>query len=302
MIADPAPNGILVPGKAAMPAKDSVSQAGDAWRMFRRNKAGLGGLVVLTLILLMTLLGPYLYPVDPFEIVSAPLMPPGEESAPLGTDYLGRDLLAGVIRGGTASLAVGIVAAALTMTIGVVMGAVAGFYGGGVDRALMRVTEFFQVLPPLLLAMTIVTLFGPSLATISVSIGIVSWTGVARLTRAEFLRIRNFEYVTAARSIGSGDARLIWRVILPNALPPLIVSATLTIGLAILLESGLSFLGLGDPNVMSWGLMMGSNRNYMLDAWWAATIPGVAIFLTVLSISLIGDGLNEAFNPRLRER
>ena len=270
--------------------------------MFLRNKAALAGLVLFGLVVLMTVFGPLLYPVDPFDLVSTPLTPPGSEDAPLGTDYIGRDLLAGILAGGRVSLAVGLVAAALTMTIGVAIGALAGFHGGAVDRLLMRVTEFFQVLPPLLLAMTIVTLFSPSVATVAVSIGIVSWPGAARLTRAEFLRIRNLEYVTAARSIGARPGRLIWRVILPNALPPLIVSATLAIGTAILFESGLSFLGLGDPNVMSWGLMMGGNRNYLLDAWWAPTIPGVAIFVTVLSISLIGDGLNEALNPRLRER
>jgi peptide/nickel transport system permease protein len=287
-------------GKA--PATEPARPGRDAWRMFRRNKAALAGLVILVAILLMTMVGPYLYPVDPFDLVSTPLMPPGEEGAPLGTDYLGRDILAGIINGGKLSLAVGAIAAALTMTIGIAIGALAGFYGSHVDKLLMRLTELFQVLPPLLLAMTIVTLFSPSLWTVAVSIGVVSWTSAARLTRAEFLRIKNLEYVTAARAIGARNRRLIWRVILPNALPPLIVSSTLTIGVAILFESGLSFLGLGDPNIMSWGLMMGGNRTYMLDAWWAATIPGIAIFLTVLSISLIGDGLNEAFNPRLRER
>lgn len=279
-----------------------ASPTAEAWRMFRRNKAAVAGLAVLAIVLGVTLFGPSLYPVDPFAIVSAPLLPPGEEDAPLGTDYLGRDVLAGIVNGGKASIAVGVIAASLTMTIGIAVGALAGFYGGLTDRLLMRVTEFFQVLPPLLLAMAIVTLFSPSLATVAVSIGIVSWPGAARLTRAEFLRIKNLEYVKAARSIGARNSRLIWQVILPNALPPLIVSATLTTGIAILFESGLSFLGLGDPNVMSWGLMMGFNRDYMLEAWWTATMPGVAIFLTVLSISLIGDGLNEAFNPRLRER
>ncbi|MFI5011597.1 MAG: ABC transporter permease [Hyphomicrobiales bacterium] len=276
--------------------------AREAWRMFLRNRTAVAGLIILIAILAITIIGPSVYRVDPFDIISTPLMPPGDSDALLGTDYIGRDLLAGIIVGGRASLLVGATAAALTMLIGVVVGALAGFYGGFVDRALMRVTEFFQVLPPLLLAMTLVTLFSPSLVTIAVSIGVVSWTGAARLTRAEFLRIRELEYVKAARSIGARSRYVIWRVILPNALPPLIVSATLAVGVAILFESGLSFLGLGDPNVMSWGLMIGGNRQYMLDAWWAATIPGIAIFLTVLSISLIGDGLNEAFNPRLRER
>ncbi|HTV90695.1 MAG TPA: ABC transporter permease [Stellaceae bacterium] len=274
----------------------------DAWRMFCANRAAVAGLAVLLGIVAMTVIGPLVYRVDPFAIVGAPLLSPGAAGAPLGTDYLGRDILAGIIGGGRASLIVGASAAALTMLIGITIGALAGFYGGWVDQLLMRVTEFFQVLPPLLMAMALVTLFSPSLATVAVAIGIVSWTAAARLTRAEFMRIRNLEYVQAARSIGAPNRRLIWRVILPNALPPLIVSATLTVGIAILFESGLSFLGLGDPNVMSWGLMIGNNRAYMLDAWWTATIPGIAIFLTVLSISLIGDGLNEALNPRLRRR
>jgi peptide/nickel transport system permease protein len=283
-------------------AVPEATPLGDAWRMFRRNRAALAGLATFLGIVLMTTLGPLAYRVDPFDIVAAPLLPPGSDGAPLGTDYLGRDVLAGIVNGARASLFVGGGAAALTMAIGITIGALAGFYGGWVDGLLMRVTEFFQVLPPLLLAMALVTLFSPSLPTIAIAIGIVSWTAAARLTRAEFLRIRALEYVMAARSIGARNRRLIWRVILPNALPPLIVSATLTVGIAILFESGLSFLGLGDPNVMSWGYMIGSNRTYMLDAWWTATIPGIAIFLTVLSISLIGDGLNEALNPRLRRR
>ena len=154
----------------------------------------------------------------------------------------------------------------------------------------MRLTEFFQVLPALLFAMVLVSLFSQSLATIAIAIGVVSWPPVARLTRAEFLKIKELEYVKAARAIGARNRRLIWRVILPNALPPLVVSATLTIGVAILFEAGLSFLGLGDPNVMSWGLMIGLNRDFVIDAWWAVTFPGLAIFVTVLSVSLIGDG------------
>ena len=150
--------------------------------------------------------------------------------------------------------------------------------------------------------MVLVTLFSPSLVTIALAIGVVSWPQTARLTRAEFLKIRELEYVTAARSIGARSNRIMWRVILPNALPPLIVSATLTVGVAILFEAGLSFLGLGDPNTMSWGLMIGANRSYIIEAWWPVTFPGIAIFLTVFAVSLVGDGLNDAFNPKLRER
>ncbi|MCY3997065.1 MAG: ABC transporter permease [Rhodobacter sp.] len=279
------------------------SPALEAWRIFRRNVPALIGVVILTVIVLATLYGSFIYTGDAFEIVWAPHEPPGvTPDFPLGTDYLGRSVVAGMLTGGGPTLAVGAAAAAITMVIGVTLGALAGFHGGWVDNLLMRITEFFQVLPALLFAMVLVTLFSPSLLTIAIAIGVVSWPQTARLTRAEFLKVKELEYVTAARAIGARDARIIWKVILPNAAPPLIVSATLTIGVAILFEAGLSFLGLGDPNVMSWGLMIGANRDYILDAWWPVTFPGLAIFLTVFAVSLIGDGLNDAFNPKMRER
>ena len=270
--------------------------------MFVRNGAAIAGLVMLALVVLASFAGPLFYPVDPFEIVWAPQTPPLSEGFLLGTDYLGRDLLAGVMFGGRATLAVGASAAALTIVIGVVIGSLAGYYGGWVEELLMRVTEFFQVLPPLLLAMVLVMLFKPSLPTIAIAIGVVSWPGTARLARAEFLRLRELEFVKAARAGGGRNRRIIWQVILPNAAPPLIVSAALSVGVAILFEAGLSFLGLSDPNIMSWGYLIGANRPYILDAWWAVTFPGVAIFLTVLAVSLIGDGLNDALNPKLRQR
>ncbi|MDP5334383.1 MAG: ABC transporter permease [Paracoccaceae bacterium] len=279
------------------------SPAREAWRMFRRNIPAVAGVIMLTGIVLATLWGTFFYGGNPYEIVWAPHEPPGvTPEFPFGTDYLGRDIFAGLIAGGGPTLAVGAAAAAITMVIGVSLGALAGFYGGWVDNLLMRITEFFQVLPTLLFAMVLVTLFSPTLFTIAMAIGVVSWPQTARLTRAEVMKIKELEYVTAARAIGARNRRIIWTVILPNAAPPLIVSATLTIGVAILFEAGLSFLGLGDPNTMSWGLMIGSNRAYILDAWWPVTFPGLAIFLTVFSVSLIGDGLNDAFNPKLRER
>lgn len=286
---------------AAADAQETPAR--EAWRAFRRNVPAVAGALALAVIAGATLWGTLVFEGDPFDIVWAPHERPGAAADfPLGTDYLGRDIVAGLLAGGGPTLAVGLSAAAITMVIGVAMGALAGFYGGWADNLLMRVTEFFQVLPALLFAMVLVTLFSPTLFTIAMAIGVVSWPQTARLARAEFLRIRELEYVAAARAAGAGNARIIWRVILPNALPPLIVSATLTIGVAILFEAGLSFLGLGDPNVMSWGLMIGANREYILDAWWPVTFPGLAIFATVFSVSLVGDGLNDAFNPRLRER
>ncbi len=270
-------------------------------RMFARNKAALGGLILWSLIVVMSIIGPTLYPTDPYDIVWAPMSPPGKPFL-LGTDYLGRDISAGIIHGARVTLLIGFAAAFCTIVIGITIGALAGFWGGWVDLCLMRFTEFFQVLPSILVAMVLVTLFSPRVTTIVIAIGLSTWTGIARLTRAEVLRIKEQDFVAAARALGSVNRRIIWRDILPNALPPLIVYGTLLIGVAILFEAGLSYLGLGDPNVMSWGRMIGASRSYLWESWWAVTFPGLAIFVTVLSVSLIGDGLNEALNPKLRQR
>ena len=274
----------------------------ESWAMFRKNTAAVAALALLILITFGAIFGPTLYPTDPFEMVWAPFSPPGEEGFLLGTDYLGRDLLAMIINGAKVSLMIGLSAALMTVMIGVTVGALAGFYRGIVEEILMRITEFFQVLPTLLFSMVLVALFGASLPMITFAIGIVSWTAVARITRSEFLRIRELEYVTASRASGASNMKLMFRVILPNALPPIIVQSALMVGSAILFEAGLSFLGLTDPNVVSWGQIIGSNRQYILDAGYTVTIPGVAIFVTVLAISLVGDGLNDALNPKLRQR
>lgn len=282
---------------------EALSPWREAWRVFRANKAALAGLAMLGCVMGMLALGPALYGVAAFDIVAAPFTPPfTDPRVMLGTDYLGRDVLAGVLAGGRATLLVGLAAAAIAVSIGVSVGALAGYFGGWVDTALSRLTELFQVLPALLFAMVLVTLFTPSLTVVVFAIGIVAWTGTARLARSEFLRLTHLEYANAARAMGAGHLRLMLREILPNALPPLIVSASLIVGSAILFEAGLSFLGLSDPNVMSWGLMIGSNRRNVLECWWAVTFPGAAIFVTVLAVSLIGDGLNDAMNPRLHLR
>jgi len=284
-------------------APEAISPLREAWIVYRRNRPAMFGTLLLAVIVAFVLYGTFLYAGDPYEIVWAPQTPPGmEASVPFGTDYLGRDMLRGLLKGGGPTLSVGAAAAIITLLIGVSLGGIAGYFGGWLDDLLMRVTEFFQVLPALLFAMVVITLFSPSPITTAIAIGVVLWPQTARLTRAEFLKIRELEYVTAARSIGACNGRIMWRVILPNALPPLIVSATLTVGVAVLFQAGLSFLGLDDPNTMSWGLMIGTNRQYVLDAWWPVTLPGVAIFLTVFAVSLVGDGLNDAFNPKLRER
>ncbi len=270
--------------------------------MFVKNHAAVAALVVLVAVIIAAIIGPHVYATDPFEMVWAPFSPPGADGFLLGTDYLGRDMLAALLHGARVSLAIGLVAALMSVCIGIGIGALAGFYRGWVEEVLMRFTEFFQVLPTLLFSMVIVALFGASLEVVTIAIGVVSWTAVARITRAEFLRIRELEYVMASRASGGGNTKLIFAVILPNALPPIIVQASLMVGSAILFEAGLSFLGLSDPNVVSWGQIIGSNRPYILDASFTVTIPGLAIFITVLSISLVGDGLNDALNPKLRQR
>lgn len=274
----------------------------EIFAMFFANRLAVLALGVLGFVVLASIFGPMVYRRDPFEMVWTPFSLPMEEGFLFGTDYLGRDIFAAVLQGGRVSITIGLVAALMSVLIGVTIGALAGFFGGLIEEMLMRFTEFFQILPTLLFSMVIVALFGSSLEMITFAIGVVSWTAVARITRSEFLRIRQLEYVMASRASGAGQGYLILRVILPNALPPIIVQSALMVGSAILFEAGLAFLGLSDPNVVSWGQIIGSNRPYILDASFTVAIPGAAIFVTVLSISLIGDALNDALNPKLRQR
>jgi peptide/nickel transport system permease protein len=289
----------ITAGQAPNPSGSSPAR--EVLYLFVKNPAGLGGLALLSFIAAATIFGPLLYQVDPFEIVGAPFSPPGADNR-FGTDYVGRDILAGVLMGGRASLTVGLAAAGITLLIGLTVGALSGYCGGLVDTLLMKLTEFFQVLPTLLFAMVLVTIFNPSLSIVALAIGVASWMGVARLTRAEFMRLKEREYVKSVIAAGASASYTMLRTILPNALPPIIVAAAFDIGWAILLEGSLSFLGLGDPNRMSWGLIIGQNKNYILDAWWTVVMPGAAIFSAVLGICLVGDGLNDALNPQFRQR
>jgi len=271
----------------------------ETWHMFVANRAAVLGLVLWTFVVLLAFVGPFLYPKNPFDMAGGPMTPPGREFL-LGTDYLGRDVLAGIIHGARVTILIGFSATGFTVIIGLFIGVFAGYYGRWVETLLMRVTEFFQVLPALLLCMVLIALFSPGLGTIIFAIGIVNWPPIARLARAEFLRLKGLEFVMAERAIGAKNYRIMWQIIFPNSLPPLIVSSTLSIGSAILFEAMLSFLGLGDPNMYSWGYMIGASRDYIWDTWWVVTFSGLAIFFTVLGICLIGDGLNDALNPKLR--
>jgi peptide/nickel transport system permease protein len=275
---------------------------GEFWRLFRRNRSAVFGQVLLGLVLALAASAPLLFPGDPFRLAGKPMSPPFENGFLLGSDQLGRDLAAGIAHGARTSLLVGLVATLVAVCIGVVTGALAGYFGGRIDDLLMRTTEMFQTIPSFIFAILLVAIMKPSIESVVVAIAVVSWPAVARLVRGEFLSLRNREFVQACHTVGMSDVRIILGEILPNCLSPVIVIGSLMVATAILIESGLAFLGLGDPNVMSWGLQIGSGRTLLRSAWWVCTLPGVAILLTVLSINLVGEGLNDALNPRLRER
>jgi peptide/nickel transport system permease protein len=268
-----------------------------------RNRGAAIGLAVLIVVIGVAVLGPLLYPTSPWRMVQRPFLPPlAVDGFVFGTDALGRDVTAGLVHGARVSLLVGLVSTLVALAIGVPLGAAAGYFGGWADDVLMRFTEFFQTIPSFALAIVLVAILQPSIVSIVAAIAIVSWPPVARLVRGEVLSLRTREYVQAAVVTGQSHAWIIWREILPNALSPIIVLASLMVATAILLESSLSFLGLGDPNLMSWGYMVGAGRTVIRQAWWITVLPGVAILLTVLALNLIGEGLNDALNPRLARR
>ncbi|WP_186417137.1 ABC transporter permease [Bosea sp. CS1GBMeth4] len=275
----------------------------DLVKRYLRSPAAVIGLLLLVLVLAMAATADLFYPRDPLALAGRPLIWPfSNPRFLLGTDNSGRDIAAQIFHGARISLLIGGVATAISIMIGITIGAFAGYYGAFVDTALMRVTEAFQTLPNFLLLLVLVAVFGSTLTTVTIAIGIVSWPASARLTRAEFLSLRNREFVQAGRTLGLRDARLIFGEILPNALPPVIVYASVVMAIAILLESALAFLKLSDPNVASWGNLIGAGRDVLRVQWYVSAIPGIAILITVLAVSLVGQGLNDALNPRLKRR
>jgi peptide/nickel transport system permease protein len=272
------------------------------WGRYKRNKSAVFGLVVIILVILMAGFADLLYAFDPFRLAGKPLSGPGTNGFLLGSDSLGRDVAAGIVHGAKTSLLIGLVATLVAVFIGVLFGAFSGYYGGRLDDLLMRVTEIFQTIPSFIFAILLVAIMKPSIFSIVIAIAVVSWPGVARLVRGEFLALKNREFVQACHTLGMNDLRIMLREILPNCLSPIIVVGSLMVATAILIESGLAFLGLGDPNIMSWGFQIGAGRTMLRSAWWVCTFPGIAILITVLAINLVGEGLNDALNPRLRER
>lgn len=272
-------------------------------RRFLRHPSGLAGCLIIILLLAMAATADWFYPDGPWSLAGRPLQWPGRNAAfPLGTDAMGRDIAAGIAHGAKVSIAVGLAAAAAAALIGSLIGAMSGYYGGWIDDALMRITDAVQTIPSFLAAIVIVGVLGPSLATVVCSIAVVSWPMIARLVRAEFLRLRGSDFVHACRIMGMSDGRIILGHILPNCLTPIIVASSVLVATAIIVEAGLSFLGLGDPNVMSWGAIIGNGRAALRTAWYITVGPAAAVVLTVLAINLVGDALNDALNPRLRER
>ena len=279
--------------------RGAVPRKGRRLRAFLRNPTFVAGLAILSFFVAMALFAGWLFPSDPQDMVAQPLLWPGDDAAyPLGSDSLGRDVLAQLVYGTRASLLVGVASAAIGLAIGMVVGSAAGYFGGRVDTLLMRLVELFQTTPTFLLVIVIVAIREPSLSTIALAIGLASWPTVARLVRAQFRSLRESDFVMAARSLGYSSTRIIVQEILPNALPPVIVAASVMIANAILTEAGLSFLNMRDPNVISWGGMIGDGREQLRSAWFLTALPGAAIAAAVLSLNLVGDGLNEILNPR----
>jgi peptide/nickel transport system permease protein len=278
-------------------------QTRQLWRHFRKNRLALAGLAGIGLLLFVAVCAFIIAPHDPGKTDVALKLAPPSPGHLLGTDQLGRDVFSRMLYGSRISLSVGFVAVAISLVIGVLVGAIAGYYSRWVDSVLMRFVDIMLCFPSFFLILTVVALLGPSLLNVMIVIGITSWMGTARFVRAEFLSLRERDFVQAALSLGVKDGRIIFRHILPNALAPVFVTATLDVATAVLVEAGLSFLGFGvQPPAPSWGNILTEGRTYIFDAWWLTVFPGLAILITVLSFNLVGEGLRDALDPRLRGR
>jgi len=289
-------------GRDEQQASKKRSASLSLWKRFSRNRPAVVALLFLIVLSIIAIVADWISPHGPMDIgVGRPFYPPSG-SFFMGTDDLGRDIFSGVAHGARISLMVGFAAALTATLIGVVIGSVSGYFGGRIDYLLMKLCELFQCVPRFLLALIIVVLFGNTIWNVVIVIGVLSWPRTARVVRSQFLQLRQEEFVTAARAIGVTNARIIFRYILPNVMHAVFVTASMEVAAAIITEAGLSFLGAGDPNLMSWGRMLYNAQRFLRTAWWVAVFPGSAIFTMVLSLNLIGDGLNDALNPKLRGR
>jgi peptide/nickel transport system permease protein len=278
---------------------ESEREALSVWRRISQSNAALVGLLLLGLFLFAALLADVLGPRDPMKASTETFRPPSKEFL-FGTDDLGRDVFSGVIHGARTSVSIGISVALMSGFLGVLIGLVSGYSGGLVDDVLMRLTELFLVPPRFFLAIVIIAIFGSSFFTLIVVLSATFWPMTARVVRAEVMSIKRRGFVEAARAGGAGSSRIMFREILPNAMPVIVTTIALKVGAIILLEAGLEFLGLGDASHMSWGYMLHNGQHFMRDAWWMIAFPGLAVSLLVLALNLIGDELNRMLNPKLR--
>lgn len=271
------------------------------WRKLLSNPASVIGLACALVVVFMAIFAPLLGTRDPLATSPDSFIAPSSE-AWLGTDNLGRDIWSGVVYGSRVSLIVGLSASAISAIIGILAGSIAGFWGRTIDIIIMRITELFQVIPQFFLALILVALVGRGLDKVIFVLGILGWPLTARVVRGQFLSLKQREFTEASRALGGRDRYLVMRVLLPNTLAPVVVVLTQRVGQAILLEAGVSFFGLGDPNLISWGQMINSAQSFLYLAWWMSVFPGVAIFIAVLGFTLLGDGLNDALNPRWQRK
>jgi peptide/nickel transport system permease protein len=272
------------------------------WRAFRRNRLAVVGGVVVCVLVLLAVLAPVIAPWDPNRPDVRKMMVGPSPDHPFGTDSLGRDVLSRMLHGARVSLAVGFVSMGIATLIGIALGAAAGYHGGYVEATIMRLVDLMLVFPRFFLLLAVLAFLKPSIWTIMAVIGLTGWMGVARLVRAEFLTLKEREFVVSSLSVGASGFRIVWRHILPNAMAPVLVAMTLGIPAAILTESGLSFLGLGvQPPHATWGNMLTEGKDALEIAWWLSVYPGIAILLTVLAYNLLGEGIRDALDPRLRQ-
>ena len=279
-----------------------MSLRGIVWRRFKKNRLAMIGAAVIVSLILIAVFAPLIAPCSPTRIDVNHVLAPPSWRHPFGTDELGRDVLSRMIYGSRVSMSVGFIAMGIAVLIGIIVGAIAGFYGGKVDTVLMRFVDVMLAFPSFVLILAVIAILQPSIFTIMAVIGVTGWMDVARLVRAEFLALKQRDFVLASKSSGAGSFRLIFREMLPNALSPVFVAATFGVGGAILIEASLSFLGIGvQPPNPSWGNILTSGKNNMETAWWLSLYPGLAILMTVLSYNLVGEALRDALDPRLWE-
>jgi len=272
------------------------------WRALRRNQLALAGGVVVVFVAVLALLAPVIAPMDPNRPDVKKILDSPSSLHPLGTDQLGRDVLSRMLYGARVSLAVGFVSVGIATLIGIALGSLAGYHGGTTDAMVMRLVDLMLVFPRFFLLLAVLGFLRPSIWTIMAVIGLTGWMSVARLVRAEFLSLREREFVLWSQSIGASAFRIIWRHILPNAIAPVLVAITLGVPAAILAESGLSFLGLGvQPPHATWGNILSEGKDAIEIGWWLSVYPGLAILVTVLSYNLLGEGIRDALDPRLRQ-